>query len=139
MIWIVVWAIREPGMLDVVASRNLVDSLPLASDQLTEAMVRRFIKRLLSTVSAEGDCYVGFQINTRTAMQVAFVNILSSTRISYCVACLALASFGRMGREGTVFLCLRYQYCLHICMSGCHNKIFGAVLFSVQGWCLFMQ
>ena len=56
MIWIVTWAIREPGMLDVVASRNLVASLPLASDQLTEAMVRNYLKRLLSTVFAEGGC-----------------------------------------------------------------------------------
>ena len=38
-------------MLDAVASRSLVDSLPLASDQLTEAMVRKLLNRLLALPS----------------------------------------------------------------------------------------
>lgn len=38
-IWIAAWAIREPGILDPAASRGLAASLPLGSQQLTDAMV----------------------------------------------------------------------------------------------------
>lgn len=38
-IWLAAWAIREPGMLDPAASRGLAASLPLGSQQMTDAMV----------------------------------------------------------------------------------------------------
>ncbi|CAM9167640.1 unnamed protein product [Laminaria digitata] len=53
MIWICAWAIREPGMLDVVASRSLLETLPLASDQLTEAMISATVTTLESEWALE--------------------------------------------------------------------------------------
>lgn len=38
-IWLAAWAIREPGILDPAASKGLSASLPLGSQQMTDAMV----------------------------------------------------------------------------------------------------
>eukprot|EP00904_Undaria_pinnatifida_P014217 jgi/Undpi1/9926/HiC_scaffold_28.g12380.m1 len=53
MIWIVAWAIREPGMLDAVASRSLVASLPLGADKITEALVSASVATLESEWALE--------------------------------------------------------------------------------------
>lgn len=87
-------------MLDVVASRSLVDSLPLTSDQLTEAMVRKFLDRILP-MSLRTFCV---EIHTVTAVQAAFVNVLSPTHVWYDVSCLALVLSEHVGREGAIFL-----------------------------------
>ncbi|CAM9484609.1 unnamed protein product [Pylaiella littoralis] len=38
-VWLVAWAIREPGILDPAASRGLAASLPFGSEHITAAMV----------------------------------------------------------------------------------------------------
>ncbi|CAM9480413.1 unnamed protein product [Ectocarpus sp. 6 AP-2014] len=52
-IWLVAWAIREPGILDPSSSRGLAASLPLGSQQITDAMVWALTETLKSDWALE--------------------------------------------------------------------------------------
>eukprot|EP00903_Cladosiphon_okamuranus_P014064 g13072.t1 len=52
-IWLAAWAIREPGILDPPASRGLAASLPLGSQQMTDAMVWSLTETLKSDWALE--------------------------------------------------------------------------------------
>ncbi|CAN0002706.1 unnamed protein product [Scytosiphon promiscuus] len=52
-IWLLAWAVREPGMLDPLAARGLAGSLPYGSEKITEAMVWALTETLKSDWALE--------------------------------------------------------------------------------------
>ncbi|CAM9308037.1 unnamed protein product, partial [Hapterophycus canaliculatus] len=52
-IWLLAWAVREPGMLDPLAARGLAGSLPFGAEKITEAMVWALAETLKSDWALE--------------------------------------------------------------------------------------